>query len=385
MTEDESIYRQLQYEIDTRTSSAFPATDSGLEIRILKHLFTPLEAKIACHLSALPERLNRIYRRVKKNGIDISKDDLEKLLDGLVQKGAILYEQMLSYNPKHKTYSLVQFVVGFYELQADRLTREFYIDSENYLHEHLLPEFQHTREYRQMRTVPVNKSIEVDRYVTQYDNIRKLVEQERGPFAIMNCLCRDGKDLVGESCKLSDMRRVCITLGYSAKGSFELFPSADEISKEELLNLLDDFEKEGFVLQPENCHDPKFICVCCGCCCGALSYYNKLDRPVDHWISNYYAEIDPNLCNGCGVCADICQLYAISIENKLATIDLGRCFGCGNCVTKCKKNAITLYQKEKTIKPNRFHKGVFVNFFLKKRGFWGLLKMAIRYVFGLKV
>ncbi|NHJ49702.1 MAG: hypothetical protein FK733_18065, partial [Asgard group archaeon] len=322
MTVDESIYRQLQFEIDTRTTSAFPPTNSGIELKVLEHLFTPFEAKIACHLSALPEKTRRIHKRVTKNGIDISIEDLEKLLDNMVRKGSILYEQMLFDNPKHKMYSLVQFVVGFYELQADKMTKEFFIDAEKYLHEHVLPKFEETKEYRQMRTVPVNKSISVDRYVTQYDNIRKLVEQEKGTIAIMNCLCRDGKELAGEPCKLSDERRVCITLGYSAKGSLELFPSAEEISKEEVLKLLDEYEKIGFVLQPENCNDPKFICCCCGCCCGALSYYNKTESPADHWISNYYAEINPDLCNGCGICEKICQLYAITIENEKASIDL---------------------------------------------------------------
>ena len=69
MTVDDSLYHLLRHEIDTRTANAFPSSDSGLEIRILKQIFTPLEAQIAIQLSALPENINRIHKRVTKNEI----------------------------------------------------------------------------------------------------------------------------------------------------------------------------------------------------------------------------------------------------------------------------------------------------------------------------
>ncbi|MCK5184220.1 MAG: hypothetical protein KAQ95_07935, partial [Candidatus Heimdallarchaeota archaeon] len=106
MTEVVSVYHQLRYEIDTRTANFFPSSDSGLEIQILKQIFTPLEAQIAIQLSALPEGLKRIHKRVTKSGIDISIQDLENLLDGLVRKGGIIYEKLLFNKPKKKMYGL---------------------------------------------------------------------------------------------------------------------------------------------------------------------------------------------------------------------------------------------------------------------------------------
>jgi hypothetical protein len=67
---------------------AFPESESGLDIRLLRHLFTPDEAEIALELSALPEPLERIHKRLKNKGISI--EDLEKSLDNMVKKGAIL-------------------------------------------------------------------------------------------------------------------------------------------------------------------------------------------------------------------------------------------------------------------------------------------------------
>lgn len=382
LTTDDSVYHLLRHEIDTRTAIAFPSSNSGLEISILKQIFTPLEAKIAIQLSALPERINRIHKRVTKSGIDISIHELEDLLDGLVRKGGIVYEKHLFNNPKNKMYALVQFVIGFYEMQVDKLTKELAQDAEQYLHETFIHSFQSTADHEQLRTIPVNKSISVDRYVAHYDNIKELIRRERGPFVVINCVCKQAKDLLEEPCKLSDSRRCCITIGYSAKASLDLIPSAKEISKHELFELLDEFQDIGFVLQPENCISPKFLCVCCGCCCGVLSTYKKTSRPADFWISNYYAQVNPDLCNGCGVCVERCQIEAIRIVDKKSTIDLARCFGCGNCVTKCKMNAITLFKKKNITKPKRFHKGLYLDFFRKKRGIWGFLKMFGMYLLG---
>ncbi len=81
------VYRKLQRHIDNMPVG-FPESKSGLDIRLLKYLFTPEEAGIAMELSALPEHLGRIHGRLKKTGISMGK--LEQILDRLVEKGAIL-------------------------------------------------------------------------------------------------------------------------------------------------------------------------------------------------------------------------------------------------------------------------------------------------------
>jgi hypothetical protein len=60
----ESLYRRLQQHLD-RMPVGFPATESGVEIRILQRLFTPEEAEIALELSAIPETAAIIYKRLK--------------------------------------------------------------------------------------------------------------------------------------------------------------------------------------------------------------------------------------------------------------------------------------------------------------------------------
>ena len=60
------VYRALQEHLD-KAPVGFPATESGIEIRILKQLFTPEEARITTKLSHMPDPLKKIYRKFKSN------------------------------------------------------------------------------------------------------------------------------------------------------------------------------------------------------------------------------------------------------------------------------------------------------------------------------
>jgi len=51
-------------------------------------------------------------------------------------------------------------------------------------------------------------------------------------------------------------------------------------------------------------------------------------------------EVDPNLCNGCKLCVQVCQRNAIEIKDKLAVIDRGKCKPCGQCLQVCPLSAI---------------------------------------------
>ena len=59
MVESNDVYRKLQQHIDERMPVGFPRSESGADIRILKHLFTPEEANLVLYLSALPESIER--------------------------------------------------------------------------------------------------------------------------------------------------------------------------------------------------------------------------------------------------------------------------------------------------------------------------------------
>jgi len=60
MIEINDIYRDLQQHIDKCMPVGFPATKSGVDLNILKRLFTPEDTELALKLGPLPETLEKI-------------------------------------------------------------------------------------------------------------------------------------------------------------------------------------------------------------------------------------------------------------------------------------------------------------------------------------
>jgi Na+-translocating ferredoxin:NAD+ oxidoreductase subunit B len=186
----------------------FPATESGVEIHILRQLFTPDEARLALSLSGLPETLATIHRRNRRQ---MSREKLREALDRMAEKGSI---RKLP-DKRGFRYSKAPLVVGMYEAQIDRLTPDLERDVRAYLDEALGREL-HGPRTPQMRTVPVHKSIPVEHAVASYDNIRGLVQSMPGPFAVIPCICRQGRAVTGEPCRQTSEARNCLMFGMAA-------------------------------------------------------------------------------------------------------------------------------------------------------------------------
>ena len=77
MEQNNQVYVKLQKHLDNQ-AVGFPATRSGVEIKLLKHIFAPQEAEIACCLSYKFEPLETIFSRAGHR-VD-SAGELEKVL-----------------------------------------------------------------------------------------------------------------------------------------------------------------------------------------------------------------------------------------------------------------------------------------------------------------
>lgn len=67
-----------------------------------------------------------------------------------------------------------------------------------------------------------------------------------------------------------------------------------------------------------------------------------MDRPVT-------TVIDQELCNGCGLCVDVCPADTISLEEKKAFVTGDQSLGCGHCAAACPTGAIEV----KAIEPSQ--------------------------------
>jgi ferredoxin len=374
-TTSKSLYRRLQQHLD-RMPVGFPATQSGVEIRILQRLFTSEEAEIALELSAIPEPAATVHKRFKSR---MALPELTQKLDQMGAKGIILAWPIEG----EVRYAKRIFAIGMYESQIKNLTAEFQRDTTQFFEEGFGQAF-HTGKTTQLRIVPVNKQIAIERSVTTYDQIRAHVEASPGPFATIPCICRRGKDLVGESCKQTKLRDNCLMIGMAAQWAANS-GAGQVISREEMLDLLDQADKEGLVLQPENTKSPMFVCCCCGCCCGVLLSAKRLPNPAEYFSSNFYAAVDAEVCESCGTCEVRCQMDAISSPEGKAVVDRLRCIGCALCVTTCPSGALRLEPNEKPRIPPDDTKTLYMRILQDRYGPWGMAKLGMRKMLGLKI
>jgi len=371
----ESLYRRLQQHLD-RMPIGFPATKSGVEIRILQQLFTPEEALIALELSAIPEPAAVIHKRLRSR---MTLDELTRALEQMDDKGLILRLP----RGREPRYAKLIFAIGVYERQVKRLTPEFERDTRQYMQEAFGAAF-HSKRTTQLRIVPVNKNIPLERNVATYDDIRKHVESSSGPFAKITCICRHGKDLVGEPCRQTDLRENCLMIGPAARWAVDS-GTGRAISREEMLDLLDAADRQGLVLEPENTKSPMFVCCCCHCCCGVLTSAKRFPRPADYFSSNFVARVDANTCQSCGTCETRCQMDAIRTDHGPTEVDLARCIGCALCVSTCPSGAMRLEEKASPRVPPDETQALYMRILQERCGPWGMAGLAARKLMGMKI
>ena len=180
-----------------------------------------------------------------------------------------------------------------------------------YFEEAFLFEFNRTN-IPQLRVIPVEESIDYEQKISTYDELRTMIENIGEPISVQECICRQAKDLVGDPCKKTDLRESCFAFRSFAK-TYIKKGLGREISKEEALKILRKAEEDGLVIQPGNSQRPMAICTCCGCCCGILTNQKRLSEPAQFFATNYYAEVDEDLCVGCGICEDRCNILKITL------------------------------------------------------------------------
>ena len=382
MDKSEQVYRDVQRYLD-RLPSGFPAVESGLDIKLLKRFFTPEEAAIAVQLSMKPEPLQRIHARVRKSGISI--EELRQMLDRMMRKGTILTIEE-GYQETH--YCNAEFTAGgIYNFQVNRLSGELLTDYRQYMAERRAKARPGSGGSSPLRTIPVEQSISLpEKYrVGDYDNVRKLIENARGQIAVTDCICRQSTELLGGKCSKTDLLEACLLIGPDHARRHVEMGIGRYISKEEAFDILSKAQQAGLVLQPENSQRPEAICVCCGDCCVFLKMLKNHPKPVEMYITNFYAEVDRTLCTGCEECVSKCQLDARVMKDGIAEVNLDRCIGCGNCVVICPAGANKMVKKEPEKVPFKDKAAYNMKNLARKVGTWNMVKIRTKMLLGMKV
>lgn len=325
----DASYRTLAQHLDA-LPGGFPETESGIELRILKRLFTAEEAGLAVHLSMMPRGASSIARR---SGAPL--EDVEKLLAGMAKKG-LIYRR---YKDDVPYYSAAQFVIGIWEYQVNNLDPEFIRDVNEYLPELISTDIW--KEVPQLRTIPVTESIPTNQEVMGYERAYSIIE-EQSVLAVADCICRKEHRMVGEGC--DKPLETCLIFGLAADYYVEN-GNGRYISTDEAKAILRLAEESSLVLQPGNAQHPSNICCCCGCCCQVLLAFKRDPVPADLVSTPYILEVDLDECLGCGDCIEHCQMDALELDGDCISHIGSRCIGCGLCVPACPSESLQLVRK----------------------------------------
>jgi len=328
---NEDIFRTLQKRLDTY-SLGFPQTQSGVEIEILRKLFTKEDAELFLALTPLLEPPQAIAGRL---GMPVA--DISARLEDMANRGLLF--RLKKYDSVK--YGAVPFMHGLLEFQIKRLDKEMAELFERYYHEGFYKAIVGSSDIF-LRTIPVNQSIDVRTQVAPFDDACEILRNTT-LIAVAQCICRKEKGMIGNAC--GRPVEVCFMFGSMAQYYLDN-KMGRKVDTDEAISILKDAQDAGLVTQPATSQNPSGMCNCCGDCCGILTAVKKFPEPAKYIFSNHYAVVDADACSSCGICTDRCPMGAVQMDDdEIACMDLDRCIGCGLCVTTCPAQAISLFRK----------------------------------------
>jgi len=323
-------YQRLAERLNT-IPNGYPSTPEGLEIEILRRIFTPEEAALAAQLKLTLETSNQVAERLGRD-----PSETRTLLKTMVRKGLIDTRPV----EKELGFRLLPFVVGIYENQVGNLDREMAELFERYYKQALGAALSTPPPIH--RVVPIGASVKVDMEIRPYESVADMVAGAKA-WGVLDCICRKQKALLGQPCG----HPIDVCMGLSRLPNyFDHNPVIHAVSQEEAMDTLRRAAEAGLVHSISNFQRGlTYICNCCTCSCGILRGISELGIANAVARSAFVNQVDGEVCQGCELCIDRCPFHALRMVDQLAQVDEGRCLGCGVCADACPDGALALVRR----------------------------------------
>lgn len=347
-------YKNLEERINWFTQGA---PESETLYKILEVLYTEKEAK---WVAKLPVRPFSLKRAAKVWGTTEAR--AEKVLDHLCEK-ALLVD---SWHNGERRFVMPPPMAGFIEFALMRTRGDIdqkYLGELYYQYMNVEEDFvkdlffaTETKLGRVYVQEPVLTNDKTN-HILDYERASHIIDEAQF-IGVGTCYCRHKAYHAGHPCEINAPWDVCLTFDNVARSLAEHGEYTRLISREEAMDVLERSYDSNLVQIGENVREqPAFICNCCGCCCEALQAARHFSPMQPVATTNYIPEVSADQCVGCGKCAKVCPVFAMSMEEvevgpegsgktrKKAVVDTEICLGCGVCARNCAKGAIELKRR----------------------------------------
>ena len=328
---NERPYKDLAMRLDA-LPNGYPATDDGVELRLLATLFSEEEAALAAQLKFPLETADKVAART---GGDVKQ--VSNLLEGMARRLLIRAGR----TDEEKGYGLMPFVVGIYEgllgkINADQaqLFEDYYMGAFGKML---------AGNPKVHRVIPINETVQVDMEIHPYESATDIVDMAQA-WGVIDCICRKQKEQIGDGC--DHPVDVCLILN-KRPNVFDDHAQIQALTHDEALETLKRSADAGLVHSvSNNQRGVHYICNCCTCSCGILRGMADLGIANVVARSAFVNVVDESLCIGCEDCLEYCQFDALAMNDDFVMeVKAHRCVGCGVCVPSCLDNALGLVRR----------------------------------------
>lgn len=270
-----------------------------------------------------PMTFKQIQKVTKKD-----PEELEKLLEEMSIIGLLEYNWE---NKDHeKQYILPMFVPGsaeFTNMNAKQLEEHpelgrFFERMSRLPLEKVTPMVPPGGAGIGMHVIPVEKAIDMENKSVDVEHISHWLKKYDGKYAASPCSCRMSRKTFDEGCA-DDPNDWCIAVGDMADYVVETQKGGRYITYDEVLEILQRAEDNGFVHQITNIDGEDKIFAICNCninVCYALRTSQLFNTP-NMSRSAYVARVKTEDCVACGRCVEYCPAGAVKLGQKLCAKD----------------------------------------------------------------
>ncbi len=178
--------------------NGFPRTETGIELQLLKKIFTPEDAELFCRLTLEKETVEQIASRT---GLD--EEYLSQHLESMWQRGLIECHCIENI----KTYNAVPWILGIFELQQKFIDEEFARLHAKYI-KTVGPYFL-TPKPQIMQVIPIEQHIKPNSSPMPYEQLSAIINESKS-FAVNECICKKQTALLNRGC--TKPREVCLSI-----------------------------------------------------------------------------------------------------------------------------------------------------------------------------